>query len=194
MSWVEYPAAPRKAVYEYKGKCSPPRPHCRVTTRNHGNYFRMLPGKITKMNEALRTKIPAEVYNLDDSLEGARNIRYVFNAKARNKAGNRPARIQNSFADQIDQVEQMQHTSKFIQQVIKRANRIPGIILYTADQTCAEYDVHHHPPNQLEWEWTRLSTFGPLHATVTAYKNLAIKKQADQVSSHFHRAHIDTWG
>ena len=51
VSWVEYPAAPRKAVYEYKGKCPPPRPHGRVTAGNPGNYIRMLPGKMAKMKK-----------------------------------------------------------------------------------------------------------------------------------------------
>ena len=114
MSWVEYPAAPRK-VYEYKDKCPPPRPHGRVTAGNPGNSIRMLPGKMAKMEDALRTKRPAEVYNLYDLLEGERNIRQVYtcNAKARDKAANRPAGTHsNNFADQIDQVEQMQHTSK----------------------------------------------------------------------------------
>jgi hypothetical protein len=77
VSWLEYPGAPKKAVYEYKGKCPPPRPHGRVTTGNSGNYIRMLPCKMEKMKEALRTKRPAEVYTLDDSLEGAKNIRQV---------------------------------------------------------------------------------------------------------------------
>ena len=58
-----------------------------------------------------------------------------YNAKAGNKAANRPAGAHsNNFADQIYQAGQMQYTSKFIQQVTQRANKIPFIILYTADQ------------------------------------------------------------
>ena len=105
MSWVEYPAALRKAVYdsEYKGKCPSLTPHNRVTTGNSGNYIRMLPGKTAKMKEALKTKRPAEVYNFDDSLEVARNIRQVHNAKARDKAANRQAgTLSNNFVNQID--------------------------------------------------------------------------------------------
>ena len=180
MSWVEYPAAPRKAVYEYKGKCRPPRPQGRVTAGNPGNYIRMLPGKMAKMEEALGTKRLAEVYNLDDWLEGARNIRQVYNAKARNKAANRPAGTHsNNFADKIDQVEQMQHTSKFIQQVIKRANRIPFIIPYRADQISDLCRICCPPPPAKSAVVGVDKTFslGPVHATVTACKNLSIKNR-----------------
>ena len=61
VSWVEYPGGPRKAVYEYKGMCPQLRPHGRVTTGNPENYTRMLPGKMAKIKEDLRTKRPAEV-------------------------------------------------------------------------------------------------------------------------------------
>ena len=139
----------------------------------------MLPGKMAKIKEDLRTKRSAEVYNGDDSLEGARNIRQVYNAKARDKAANRPAGTHsNNFADQIDQVEQMQHTSKFIQ-VIKRSNRIPCIILYTADQIL-DLSRICCPPSPAKSDVVGVDkTFnlGPLLATLTAYKNLSIKNR-----------------
>ena len=59
------PGGPKKS-HEYKGRCPPPRPHGRVTTGNPENYTRMLPGKMAKIKEDLRTKRPAEVDNGDD--------------------------------------------------------------------------------------------------------------------------------
>ena len=135
---------------------------------------------MAEMKEALRTKRQAEIYNLDDSLEVARSIRQVYNAKARDKAANRPAGAHsNIFADQIDQVEQIQHTSKFIQQVIKRANRIPCIILYTADQISDLCRICCPPPPAKSAVVGVDKTFNlaPLHATVKAYKDLSIKSR-----------------
>ena len=60
---------------------------------------------MTKMIESLRTKRPTEVYNLDDSPEGARNVKQEYNAKARDKAANRPdGAHSNNFADKIEQI------------------------------------------------------------------------------------------
>ena len=68
---------------------------------------------MANMKDALDTKKPAEVYK--SILKGARNIRQEYNAKARDKAAGRPAGSHsNNFADQIDQGEHRQHTSKFI--------------------------------------------------------------------------------
>ena len=73
----------------------------------------MLLGKVAKMENALDTKRPAEVYK--SILKSARSIRQEYNAKARDKAAGRPAGSHsNNFADQIDQGEHRQHTSKFI--------------------------------------------------------------------------------
>jgi hypothetical protein len=117
---------------------------------------------------------------LDDRLEGAKNIRQVYNAKARDKAINRPAGTHSSnFADQIDQIEQMQHTSQFIQQVIKRAKKIPCMILYTAEQISDLCRICCPPPPARSAVLGVDKTFniGPLHATVTAYKNLSLIKR-----------------
>jgi hypothetical protein len=102
------------------------------------------------------------------------------NAKARDKTINRPAGTHSSnFADQIDQIEQMQHTSQFIQQVIKRAKKIPCIILYTAEQISDLCRICCPPPPARSAVLGVDKTFniGPLHATVTAYKNLSLIKR-----------------
>ena len=91
----------------------------------------------------------------------------------------------------------MQHTSKFIQQVIKGANKIPCIVMYTAGQVSdlCRICCLPLPAKSAVVGVDKTFNVGPLHATVRTYKNLSIKKkQADQVQSHFHRAHIPTWG
>ena len=73
----------------------------------------------------------------------------------------------------------MQHTSKFIQQVIKRANRIPCIILYTADQILdlCRICCPPSPAKSAVVGVDKTFNLGLLHATVTAYKNLSIKNR-----------------
>ena len=81
----------------------------------------------------------------------------------------------------------MQHTSKFIQQVIKRGNRIPCKILYTADQISGLCRICC-PPSPAKSGLVGVDkTFNlnPLQATVMAYKNLSIKNRQARDHTNF---------
>ena len=73
----------------------------------------------------------------------------------------------------------MQNTNRFIRQVIKRANRIPCITLYTTDQISDLYRIccPLQPAKSAGVRADKTFNLGPLHATVTAYKNLSIKNR-----------------
>jgi hypothetical protein len=177
VSWLSGENSPSVAVHEYKGTTPSPQPHGRKTTGNPGVYIRMHPKEMSRIKEALQHKRPGEVYHDSDPINGPRNKRQVYNAKAR--VGQSQSNKAN-FSDQIFAVEELQATMPYVRLVLKQHGKVPCVILYTLEQIS---DIKRFCCAPVTAQSTVLGvdkTFNlsDLHVIVTVFKNLALTQRA----------------
>ena len=176
VSWLtnETQQLPAIAIHEFKGVGPSAAVHGRTTTSNPGPYVRIKPKVMQKLKEDLRTKQPAQVYATGDELDGPRNKKQVYNAKARSGKGADDPKA--NFADQVSAVEELQHSLPFVRQIIRQHGKVPCIILHTPEQI-EDLKRFCCPPTSCASTVLcvdKTYNLGDVHVTTTVYKNLSL--------------------
>lgn len=179
VSYLEYAGAPATACHEYRGTCPHPKPHCRTTSGQPGNYVRMNPQKMTELKESLKTKRPYEAYYdaAGSDLEGPRNKKQTYNAKFRMQASELPhQKNKSNFADQVQTLESMQDAFPFIRRIIRMPLKVPVCILYSREQIAdiVRFCCPPHSAQSTVLCVDKTFNLADVHVTTTVYKHLAV--------------------
>ena len=180
ISWLSNPEVKdcRNALAEYVGQYPGQSTHW--NSKVERKYIRLLPSAMDHLKQRVREGATNVIYQDEiirnpDPMSSPRSRKQVENAKYRQKRGNTQEKRAN-FADHVVQIENLVLTHPCVQMVIHAKEKVPSVILYTAEQlqNVARFCCSSPTAETTVLGFDKTYNLGQVHVTVAAFKHLAV--------------------